>query len=146
MKNTLVLLFSLLLSGALVGQTNVSQTFGEYTVYYSVFNSTFLDPDIAALHGFTRGRDRALINIALIKKSPEGDSLGLQARVSGTAQNLIMQYRPLNFIEVREGDAVYYLAPFSFNNEEPLHFTINVAHDGVPVPYEVKFTKTLYRD
>lgn len=127
-------------------QSNAYEEFGNYRVFYSVFNSTFLQPDIAELHGFSRASNRALINIALIHSSDEGDSLGLPARVEGSAQNLIMQNKPLNFVEIRDGDAVYYLASFSFNNEEPLHFTVTVDHEGTATPHEVKFTKTLYRD
>lgn len=127
-------------------QSNTYEEFGNYRVFYSVFNSTFLTPEIAELHGFSRASNRALVNIALIHSTEEGDSLGLPARVEGAAQNLIMQSKPLNFVEVRDGDAVYYLASFSFNNEEPLHFTINVDHEGTASPYQVKFTKTLYRD
>ena len=127
-------------------QTNAYTEFGNYKVYHSVFNSTFISAEIAELHGFTRAANQALINVALIHSAPEGDSLGLRAQVSGQAQNLIQQSKPLNFVEIRDGDAVYYLASFRFDDEEPLHFTVNLDHEGTSTPYEIKFTKTLYRD
>ena len=145
-KTTATLILTLLLSLSAHGQTDTFRAFGDYKVYFSVFNSSFLTPEVAALHGFTRGSDRAIVNIALTRTTSEGESLGLKANISGTAQNLIRQYRPLNFVEIREGDATYYLAQFNFNNEEPLHFSVVVDHDGTATPHEVRFTRTLFRD
>jgi hypothetical protein len=127
-------------------QNDISKDFGDYRVYYSIFNSSFITPEVADLYGLTRGANRALVNISLVKVSDEGNSLGLPAQVTGQAQNLLMQSIPLRFIEIDEGDATYYLASFTFEDQDPLHFTINVGHDGVRVPYEVKLTRTLYRD
>ena len=135
-----------LLIGSLSAQTDISQDFGEYRVYYSVFNSSFITPEVADLYGLTRGSNRAMVNISLVKTSEEGTSFGLPAQINGNAQNLLMQSTPLRFVEIDEGDATYYLASFTFDDQDPLHFTINVGHDGVRVPYQVKFTRTLYRD
>lgn len=127
-------------------QTDISRDFGEYRVYYSVFNSSFITPEIADLYDLTRGSDRAIINISLIQTSESGDSLGLPAQVSGTARNLIMQSTPLNFVEIDEGDATYYLASFRFDDQDPLHFEIEVHHQGTRTPHKLNFTKTLYQD
>ncbi len=141
-----VALCAMLFSLSASAQSNTYEDFGNYRVYFSVFNSTFLTPEVAELYGFTRSGSRALINISLVHRSEDGDSLGLPASVEGAAQNLIMQSTPLNFTEIHDGDAVYYMAGFRFNNEEPLHFTIEVDHSGTASPHEVTFTKTLYRD
>ena len=127
-------------------QNDISKDFGDYRVYYSVFNSSFITPDVADLYGLTRGANRALVNISLVKLSEDGNSLGLPAQVSGEARNLFAQSTPLRFIEIDEGDATYYLASFTFEDQDPLHFTINVGHEAVRIPYEVKLTRTLYRD
>ncbi|MBT5332285.1 MAG: DUF4426 domain-containing protein [Porticoccaceae bacterium] len=127
-------------------QTDISKDFGDYRVYYSVFNSSFITPEIAALYGLTRGSNRALVNISLIRTSADGDSLGLPAQVSGTARNLIMQNTPLNFVEIDEGDVTYYLASFRFDDQDPLHFDIEVNHEDTRVPHKLSFTRTLYAD
>ena len=44
-----------LVATAAWSQTNVQQRFGDYSVHYSVFNSSFIEPDIAAAYGLTRG-------------------------------------------------------------------------------------------
>ena len=100
------------------------QDFGDYRVIYSVFNSDFIKPEIAQNYKLVRARDRAFVNISVVKK--EGGTHGLSSEMSGTATNLIQQSRPLKFIEIREGEAVYYLAPLRFEDEETLTFTIDL--------------------
>ncbi len=147
MKIQLALAFiACLWLNSLNAQTDISQDFGEYRVYYSVFNSSFITPEIASTYGLTRADDRAIVNISLIKTSPQGDSLGLPAKVSGQIQNLIMQSTPLRFVEINEGDAVYYLASFRFEDQDPLHFKIELSHEASGQPYQVEFTRTLYHD
>lgn len=100
------------------------QDFGDYRVIYSVFNSEFIKPEIAQSYKLVRAGDRVFVNVSVVEK--EGGKHGLAAEMSGNATNLIQQSRPLKFIEIREGDAVYYLAPLRFDNEETLTFDINV--------------------
>jgi len=120
--------------------------FGDYKVYFSVFNSSFIQPEIAEAYNFTRGKDRALVNIALVKKKDVGDTQGLATEISGYSQNLMQQRRNLEFMEVNEQNAVYYLAPVRFINEEILHFTIEVKPTASSRPMTVTFSKKLYVD
>ena len=117
------------------------QEFGEHKVYYSVFNSSFIKPDIARVYNITRGKDRALINIAVTQGSEIG---GIAAQVQGTASNLMQQQKKLEFFEIKEPNAVYYLASIRFTNEEVFNFSIQVKPNGSARPYTVEFTKTLY--
>ncbi|GAB2890655.1 DUF4426 domain-containing protein [Microbulbifer echini] len=122
---TLALLF--LAAGAVAQQARIIKNyedFGDYRVVYSVFNSDFIQPDIAQKYQLVRAKDRAYVNVAVVKKV--GGAKGLSAEMSGNATNLIQQSRPLKFTEIREGDAVYYLAPLRFENEETLTFNVDV--------------------
>lgn len=144
-------LFALLLAAALfaentVAQTDVQQRFGDYNLLYSVFNSSFIDPQIASLHGITRGDNIALVNISVTRVAAGEESLGLPAEISGRVQNLIQQSRELDFIEIREGPATYYIASFRIDDGDPQHFYIDVAPQGIRVPFELQFTRTLYVD
>lgn len=120
------------------------EVFGDYQIFFSVFNSSFIKPDIARLYNLSRGKDRALINIAVTRTHNGKQSLGLPAQVAGTATNLMQQQKSLTFVEVREQDTVYYLAPLRFTNEEVMNFAIQVQPDSSQPPYTLKFTKTLY--
>lgn len=104
------------------------QDFGDYRVTYSVFNSEFIPPEVARQYNLVRARDRAFVNISVAKI---GEMQGMSAAVSGSATNLIQQSRALEFREIRDGQAVYYLAPLRFENEETLTFKIDlVMPDG----------------
>lgn len=100
------------------------EDFGDYRVIYTVFNSEFLKPEIAQNYQLVRAGDRAFVNVSVVQK--EGGMQGLPSEISGKATNLIQQSRPLTFKEIREGDAVYYLAPLRFEDEENLTFTVDV--------------------
>lgn len=117
--------------------------FGDYRVYYSAFNSSFIDPEIAAAYEIVRGRDRGLINIAVV---PMGTIGGRPAQVSGHVANIFAQRQKLDFFEVREGDAVYYLAPFRFEHEDSLTFNVTVKPAPDLPSYTLSFQKTFYRD
>ncbi|GMG85928.1 DUF4426 domain-containing protein [Biformimicrobium ophioploci] len=104
-------------------EIDTHKDFGDYRVIFSVFNSDFLTPEIASNYNLVRAKDRVYVNVAVVKK---GEAKGLPAKISGQASNLMQQRRPLEFIEVREKDAVYYLAPLRYNDEETLTFRIEV--------------------
>jgi Domain of unknown function (DUF4426) len=119
--------------------------FGNYTLHYNVFNSTSIDPKVAETYKLVRGSDRALVNISVTKIENGISSLGLPIELKGIAKNLMQQQQKLSFIEIKEGDATYYLAPFVINNEEILHFDIEAkTQDGKTLT--VKFTRTVYKD
>ena len=126
--------------------SSTSTDIGEYTIHHTVFNSSFLSPDIAAIYGLTRGKDKAIANIALTQKTAEGDSLGMATDVSGEARNLMQQSTRLEFNEVREQNATYYIAPFEFDDKEIMHFYIDVLIPGETRSRQIKFTKKLYQD
>ena len=122
------------------------EKFGDYTVHYNVFNSTTIPAKVAEAYKLVRGEDHALVNISLTKTENGSTSLGLPAVVKGASKNLMQQQQPLKFIEIKEGDATYYLAPFVFTNEEILHFDIQVSADANAKPMSFTFSRTLYTE
>ena len=127
-------------------EINTTEKFGDYTVHYNVFHSTDIPAAVAEAYKLVRGRDRALVNISLTKTENGTTTLGLPALVSGVHKNLMQQKQVLKFIEIKEGDATYYLAPFVFNNEELLHFDIQVGADANSKPMTFTFNRTLYTE
>lgn len=126
-------------------EIQTSQTFGAYTVHYNVFNSSKIPPQVAETYKLVRGKDRALVNISLTRTENGNTSLGLPAAIKGATRNLMQQQQSLKFIEIKEDEATYYLAPFVFNNEEVLHFDVEVV-DGDHKPMKLTFNRTLYTD
>ena len=97
------------------------QTFGDVTVYYNTFNSTFLTPDIAKSVEQARSKNLGMINVSVIK-----DGKPLMAQVTGTVKNLTSQSETLNFRQITEKGAIYYIAQYSVPQTENRTFDIKV--------------------
>lgn len=140
------LAISLTVSSTTLAATELFTEFGDYKVYHTVFNSNFIQPDIARAHNLTRAKNKVLVNVAVVRKEGDGDTQGLPAKVSGSVKNLMQQKQGLDFKEVREQTATYYLATTRLSSsEEVLHFNIVVEIDGHP-PFDVNFSKKLHID
>lgn len=157
MKNLLSFVFALALSIPAFAQINqtkeiqTSQKFGAYTVHYNVFNSKMVPAQIAEIHNLTRSKDLALVNISLTKTENGAASLGLPAKVSVKAINLMQQTKNLEFKEIKEADnnganATYYLAPYRHTNEEDIRFEVSVVPEGETKALTVSFTRRLFTE
>ena len=134
--------YAALCSGNVRGE-NV-QHFDNYSVHYTVFNSTFILEDVARTYQIKRSKYESLINISVV---PKGEHFGgLPAQLSGTVTNLMQQQKALKFKEINEGDVVYYLAPVRISGEEVVHFDIQLLPENSGKPLSFKFTKKLYSD
>lgn len=97
------------------------ETFGDVTVHYNTFNSTFLTPDIAKAAELVRSKHQGVINVSVIK-----DGKPLVANVTGTVKDLTSQSVPLNFRQVTEQGAIYYIAQYPVEQQETRTFEIKV--------------------
>ena len=97
------------------------EVFGDVTVHYNTFNSTFLTPDIAKAAELVRSKNQGVINVSVIK-----DGKPLSATVTGTVKDLTSQSVPLNFKQVTEQGAIYYIAQYPVPQQETRTFEIKV--------------------
>ena len=97
------------------------ETFGDVTVHYNTFNSTFLTPDIAKSAELIRSKNQGVINVSVIK-----DGKPLISNVSGTVKDLTSQTVPLKFKQITEQGAVYYIAQYPVEQQEVRTFEIKV--------------------
>ncbi|MDT8399886.1 MAG: DUF4426 domain-containing protein [Pseudomonadales bacterium] len=134
----------LLLSASL--QAEQAQDFGAYTVHYIAVNSTFLDPEIARQYGITRSERRGFVNISVLKNSADGNGPAVSAHIEGLKKNLLQQAQPLNFTEIREAQAIYYLGEFDFSNAETLRFELQIQPEARGPVYPLTWTTRLYSD
>lgn len=100
-------------------------TFGDVTVYYNTFNSTFLQPEIAKGVELIRSKDQGVINVSVLKAGKP-----YPAQVSGTIRDLTSEPVPLRFKQVTEHGAVSFLAQFPVPQQETRIFTIAVQAGG----------------
>jgi hypothetical protein len=123
--------------------TETSKQFGNDTVHFSVLNTSFLTPKVARSYGIVRGKNKFLINVSVRRQSDSSNS-AVPAKISGTQSDLIHR-TPLDFREVIEQDAIYYIAEFAISNDERRDFRLQVSVDGKP-SYDIQFIKMLYVD
>jgi hypothetical protein len=105
--------------------------------------TSFLTPEIAKAYGIERSRYNGLVNISVIDNSQKHLPAKL-VLISGTAKNLTGQDKPLSFDEVKEGEAIYYLAQVNYRHNETIRFAITIT-DGAQ-QHTLNFTQKFYAD
>jgi hypothetical protein len=120
------------------------QTFGIYTVHYIAVNSTFLTPAVAAQYDIVRAERRAFLNIAVLRNEADGSTTPVTAVLTGGKRNLLRQATDIDFNEIREGDAIYYIGEFDFSNAEILRFEIEVQPEGKGAAHTIEWSTQLY--
>ncbi len=116
---------------------------GSMDVHYMAIGSTFFTPEIAKVYGITRSRYNGLINISVLDNTKAGNP-AKTVSITGKAKNNLGQFKTIEFTEVKEGEAIYYLAQIKYSNEETIHFTLAI-NDGKE-QQTLKFSQKFYVD
>ncbi|WP_423185839.1 DUF4426 domain-containing protein [Alishewanella sp. d11] len=117
------------------------QQLGDWDVHYIAFNSTFLTPQVAKATNLSRNKNNAIINISVL----ESQTQQAQAvQIGGIARNLLGQQRDLVFREVKDGDAIYYIAVMPFRNEEQFRFSLDIRQGNKR--QQLNFEQKLYTE
>jgi len=116
---------------------------GSMNVHYMAIGATFLTPEIAKAYGIERSRYNGLINISVLDNSKK-DTPAKTVSITGTARNDIGQIKTLEFQEVTEGEAIYYLAQVRYSDEETYYFELEIT-DGKE-RHKMKFKQKFYVD
>ncbi|MCG7538799.1 DUF4426 domain-containing protein [Pseudoalteromonas sp. CO348] len=98
---------------------------GPWEVHYIAFPSTFVQPTIAKAYGLIRSGNKAIVNISVLADKPGKPAV--KARVAGSAKNLLGKTVQLEFKEVVEGEAIYYLAQLDYDDEDIFRFDIEIS-------------------
>ncbi|AOT07168.1 DUF4426 domain-containing protein [Pseudoalteromonas luteoviolacea] len=144
----LILLAVFFIFSAFYGHTQNSQSggqykeLGEWEVHYIAFPSTFIQPSVAKAYGVVRSESKALINISVL--ATDKAKTAQQVQISGFAKNLLGNKKQLNFKQVVEGDAIYYLAQLDYYNEDVYRFELNIKQGNEQ--QVLKFQQKFYVD
>ena len=131
----------------LTGMTAVAeqaQHFGDYTVHYSAFTTDILTPEVAKAYRIQRSKNRALLNVSILKKVMGTTGQPVKATVTGTATNLSAQLRQLDLRELDEHGAIYYIAETPVNHEETLKYSLSILPEGETEPLSVSFDQQFF--
>ncbi|MBM2829467.1 MAG: hypothetical protein HW411_257 [Gammaproteobacteria bacterium] len=130
----------------LIAEAEQSQSFGDYTIHYSAFTTDTLTPDVAKLYQIPRSKNRAMVNISVLKNESGTIGKPVRAKVEGTAKNLSEQLRELQIREIDEQESVYYIAETAVNDNETLKYTFEITPEGKGNPYTLSFQEQFYTE
>lgn len=140
------LLLSLLLLPALAhAQQTSPQRFGDLLVYYNTFNSSYLQPDIAANTGLTRGPNHGVVNIAVQRQTADGP-VAVDALLTGNVTSLLGQKSPLKFIRLQEDDSIYFVANYTSTQRGLLRFEVEVRPSTGGTTQTLRFQQEFFPD
>lgn len=143
---TLIAFAVFLLIFASSGHAQQSKMFGPYELHYSVVNTTFLSPEVAATYGIIRGEKRAILNLSVREHISDESPGRTEARamiLKGKTWDLI-QNQTLEFQQIKEGPATYYIAEFKFINEEWRFFEVYFRPEDTDKTYTFELKHQLY--
>lgn len=121
-----------------------SRDFGDYVVHFNAISTDQLTPEIASSYGIVRSRNRALLNVSIVKKVPGTTGQPVPGAVAALVANDTGQVKDSNLREIREGAAVYYIADIPVSDGETLVFTVDATPINETSRFSVRFTRTFY--
>lgn len=137
------LLLALLITVVSVVQAQQSERFDQFELHRSVVYTTFLTPEIAAEYGIARGKYKAILTLS-VRDVEAGEIAGRPMIITGETWDLI-RGDPLEFKEIREGPATYYIADFTYIDREWRFFEFDFQPEGSEKVYRYKFKTQLWK-
>ncbi|PMG31484.1 hypothetical protein BCU94_08650 [Shewanella sp. 10N.286.52.C2] len=142
MFRTLLCSFVILMSTLTTVQAEQKQTVGNYDIHYMALGSTFITPAIAKTYGIERSNYNGIVNIAVLDTSKEGNP-AVAVEIAGVANNLLDARMDLEFKEIREGDAIYYIAQVPYRDDQQINFNLTIKY-GNKLNTSLKFKQKFY--
>ena len=123
-----------------------SRDFGDYVLHYNALSTDQLPPEVAKGYSIVRSKNRALLNISIIKKKEGTPGTPVAGSVSAHATNLTGQLKNLTLRQVSDGDAVYYIGELPVANGETLIFDVSATPLNESSRFNVKFKRQFFTD
>jgi hypothetical protein len=123
-----------------------SADIGGHVVHFSAQSTDQLPPLVAREYNIVRSKDRAMLNVSVIRKK---DNLPVPAIVTVKTVNLTNQLKNVTMRRIDEAGptaAIYYIGETPVANREWLIFDISVHPEGVNLPSKVRFKRQFYTD
>lgn len=122
------------------GRSEQLQRFDDYVVHYNALSTDMLPAEVAAAYQIPRSSKQGLLNIA-VQKTGGAEPVPVAAQIRGSVANLAGQRSEVIVREIREADAIYYLAEFPVRGNDTLNFDLRIAPAGDTRSYTLKFSK-----
>tara|TARA_R110002096_G_scaffold17266_17_gene59825 strand:- start:5189 stop:5638 length:450 start_codon:yes stop_codon:yes gene_type:complete len=123
-----------------------SESFGNYEVHYNALTTDLIDPSVARAYGIIRSKNRALINVAVLRRVMGVATQPVTARVKARAVNLNSQLKSVDMRELNDAGAIYYIGEMPVDHNETLEFTIEVTPEGEASAHTTSFKQQFYTE
>ena len=67
----------------------------DYVIHFNAFTTDQLAADVASKYGIVRSKSRAMLNVTVLQKQPDGKNRAVKAKVAVQASNLANQVKAL---------------------------------------------------
>ena len=102
--------------------------------------------EVAEAYDIPRSRSLAYLSISVLKNVKNDVPAPVTAELTGTIKNLIGQSRSIDFREIKETNAVYYVSTFRFDKNEVYRIDLDVTPEGSNRTFDVKFSQKFYQE
>ncbi|MGJ8669819.1 MAG: DUF4426 domain-containing protein [Oceanococcus sp.] len=113
-----------------------------YRLHYMSMVTDELQPEVAKAYGITRSRKQGILILNL--QHEDAPLVSVPSTTTGRIRNLIGQERLDDLREVREQDALYWIATFDFSHLETMRFEFQVKPASSKTSVPLKFSKQFY--
>lgn len=121
-----------------------SKDFGDYVVHFNAITTDQLQPEVARTYDIARSKNRAMLNISIIRKVDGTIGQSVAGDVEISANNLTGQVKNLTLRRIREGEAIYYIGDVPVADAETLIFNLSVMPEGTTKQFTVRFSRQFF--
>ena len=120
---------------------------GEYVIHVNALTNSQLPAVVARGYNISRSQSRAMMNVAVRRKMPEGE-LPITASVKVIAKNLSNQLKDVDLREIKEDEplAIYYIGVLPVSHEETIVFDLDVIPEGESEPVLLSYRQQFFTE
>ena len=125
---------------------STSSDIGNHVIHFSAQSTDQLPPAVAREYNIVRSKNRAMLNISVLRKS---DNKPVTADIAVKTTNLTGQLKNITMRKIEEpGETIgiYYIGDTTVANREVLIFDISVRPEGEENFSDVRFKRQFYSD
>ncbi len=123
-----------------------SDSFGDYQIHYNALSTNLIEPSVARAYNIIRSKNRALVNVAVLRRVMGTPLQPVRAKVTVEAVNLNAQLRTIDIRELNDGGAIYYIGEIPVGHNETLNFKLEVTPEGESTTHTTNFKQEFYTE
>ncbi|MFP6682997.1 MAG: DUF4426 domain-containing protein [Gammaproteobacteria bacterium] len=123
-----------------------SDSFGDYQIHYNALTTDLIEPSVARAYNIIRSKNRALVNIAVLRRVLGTPLQPVRATVKVVAVNLNSQLRTIEIRELNDAGAIYYIGEIPVGHKETLNFKLEVTPEDEEATHRATFKQEFYTE